>query len=84
MSDVTHERFTASTTAYLRNLDAEDLRGEVWAIHHQEAPRPGKEPGSTIHSLRFPTLIVANYLTQPREVAEKVARILNQHWDDSE
>lgn len=77
-----HERFTVSTTAYLRNQTREDLRGEVWAIHHQDAPRPGTEPGTTTHSLRFPALIVASYLTEPRAVAEKVARILNAHWDD--
>lgn len=77
-----HQRFTASTTAYLRNLNREEMRAETWAIHYQDPPRPGSEPGTTTFSLRFPTLIVAGYVAEAAKVAEKVAAILNKHWED--
>ena len=76
-----HQRFTVDSTAYMRNLDREDLAGEWIAVHYQDPPRPGSTPGSTTYSLRFPALVVAGYLTEPREVAEKVAAILNKYWD---
>lgn len=75
-----HQCFTVDATAYLRNLDPEDRRADVFAIHYQNAPKK-TERGTTI-SLRFPTFIVASYVSNPREIAEKAARILNAHWDD--
>jgi hypothetical protein len=75
-----HACFTVDTTAYLRNLDRDDLREETFAIHYQKPPV--KNEGSTTIGLRFPTLIVAQYVEDQREIADKVARILNAHWDD--
>lgn len=74
-----HKCFTVSDTAYLRNLSGEDLRGDCIAVHYQSPPSV-TETGLSI-GLRFPMMIMAGYLEQPREVAEKVARILEKHWD---
>lgn len=75
-----HTVWTVDSTAYLRNLDSEDLRADAIAVHYQRPPR--KTERGTSHSLRFPLLIVAGYVEQPRDVADKVAAILNKHWDD--
>lgn len=80
MSD--HRCFTVDSTAYLRNLDREDLRAECIAVHYQRPPTEN-ENGSRSIGLRFPMLIVAGYLEQPREVAERVAAVLEKHWDDA-
>jgi len=82
MSEGEHQRFTVSSTAYLRNLSSEDRQAEALAVHYQDAPT--KTEAGTHISLRFPTLIVASYVNQPHEIADKVARILNAHWDDPE
>lgn len=75
-----HQRFTACATAYLRNLDREDRAADCYAVHYQ-APPEKTETGTSI-SLRWPLLIVSAYATGPEKVAERVARILNKHWDD--
>jgi hypothetical protein len=75
-----HQRFTVDATAYLRNLDRDDLRAECIAVHYQNAPRQ-TETGTSI-SLRFPLLIIAGYVEKQRDVAERVARILNEHWGE--
>lgn len=75
-----HQCFTASATAYLRNLNSEDLRTACYAVHYQRPPEK-TERGTSI-GLRFPLLIVAGYAAEPAEIAERVARILNKHWDD--
>lgn len=75
-----HVVWTVDATSYLRNLDSEDLGAETIAVHHQSAPEK-TETGTRI-SLRFPTLIVSGYCSEPREVAHRVARILNAHWDE--
>lgn len=75
-----HQCFTADSTAYMRNLDHEDLRAPCFAVHYQKPPQ--KTEGGTSYGLRFPMLIMAHYLEQPEEVAKKVADILNKHWDD--
>jgi hypothetical protein len=77
-----HQRFTASSTAYLRSLAPEELAAETFAVHYQDPPRVGD--GSTSISLRFPALVVSAYLCEAEAVAEKVARILNAHWDEPE
>ena len=74
-----HRRFTVSTTAYLRNLNREDLRAPCVAVHYQKPPV--KTETGTTHSLCFPMLIVAGYLEEPEAVAQQVADILERHWD---
>ncbi|MFH8652284.1 hypothetical protein ACH37Y_06165 [Sphingomonas paucimobilis] len=75
-----HVSWTVNATSYLRNLDSEDLDAETIAVHYQKAPEK-TETGTRI-SLCFPTLIVSGYCSEPREVADRVARILNAHWDE--
>jgi len=75
-----HRCFTASSTAYLRNLDSQDLRQPCFAVHYQSAPEK-TERGTSI-GLKFPMLIVAGYLEDQEAVAEKVAAILEKHWED--
>lgn len=80
MADPTEPRFTASSTAYMRNADRNQ---QFFAVHYQAPDRQLPEGGVRM-SLRFPMLIVAEYVNQPEAVAEKVARILEKHWDDAE
>jgi len=75
-----HVSWTVNATSYPRNLDSEDLDAETIAVHYQKAPEK-TETGTRI-SLCFPTLIVSGYCSEPREVADRVARILNAHWDE--
>lgn len=82
MADIEHQCFTVNSTAYLRNLNHEDLHGECIAVHYQKPPTI-TENGRSI-GLRFPMLIMAGYLEQPEAVAQKVADILNKHWEDGE
>lgn len=77
-----HAVWTVDSTAYLRNLEPEDLQGECIAIHHQSPPKHNEETGATGYSLRFPTLIVSLYCAEPRAVADRVAAILNKHWNE--
>lgn len=81
ISGDSHVAWTVSSTAYLRNLDDEDLDGECIAIHHENAPRYNPETGTRTFSLIMPTLIISLYVGQPRAVADRVAAILNAHWD---
>ena len=74
-----HKCFTVNTTSYLRNLHREDLSGRCVAVHYQKPPT--KTENGTSFGLRFPMLIVSGYLEEPDEVAERVAAILNAHWD---
>lgn len=74
-----HTAWTVSSTAYLRNLEPEDLDRECIAIHHQNAPKRNESGGTTL-SVKCPALIVSLYY-DPREVADRVAAILNAHWD---
>lgn len=83
MADTPHIAFTVAPTRYLANLDRKDLRGEHIAVHYQKAPVTN-EDGSTSISLIMPVLITSLYLAERQEVAEKVAALLNKHWDDDE
>lgn len=83
MADDPHVYFTVSGTAYLRNLDRDDLRGDHIAVHYQAAP-VHNDNGSTSFSLNMPVLITSLYLADRQGVAERVAKILNKHWDDPE
>lgn len=79
MSDTPHQCFTVSTTAYMRNLNRDELRERCVAIHYQDAPKQ-TERGTAI-SMRFPLLILAYYVEETDSEAEKIARILNAHYD---
>lgn len=81
MSEKPHTVWTVDSTAYLRNLDKEDRRGECIAIHHQSPPVRNEDAGTTSMGMRFPVLIVSLYIGEQREMAERVAAILNAHWD---
>lgn len=83
MSD-NHTVWTVDSTNYLRNLHKEDLCEECIAVHYQKPPRRNEEAGTTSFSMKFPTLIVSLYMGEPREMAERVAAILNAHWDTFE
>lgn len=82
MSDARHECFTVDSTAYLRNLDRADRARRCVAIHYQPPPVANGN-GSTSISLRAPILIVSLWLEEPDEIAARVARILNDHWDEA-
>ena len=77
-----HQCFTVSSTSYLRNLDREDLREPCIAVHYQNPPTRNEEAGTTSFGLRFPMLVMALYVEDQEKVAQRVADILNRHWDD--
>ncbi len=81
MNDSPHQCFTASSTAYMRNLTPDDRREECIAIHYQAAPKDLGDGRSSV-SLRAPVLIVSLWMSEQKAIADKVARILNAHWDD--
>jgi hypothetical protein len=82
VSDTQHQCFTVSSTAYIRNLDRDDRRVEHFAVHYQRAPEK-TERGVSIGMIA-PVLIVSLWMSEQKAIAEKVARILNKHWDDEE
>lgn len=82
MSETEHTCFTVERTSYLRNLSPEDRRAACIAVLYQKPPTRNEEAGTTSYGLRFPMLIMANYLEDQQAVAERVAAILNKHWDD--
>lgn len=75
-----HRCFTVDTTSYLRNLNREDLTERCVAIHYQKPPTK-TETGTSI-GLRFPMLILGNYIDDAEKVAQRVADLLEKHWDD--
>lgn len=77
-----HRCFTVDTTSFLRNLNREDLRERCVAIHYQSPPVRNEDAGTTRIGLRFPMLIIAGYLEKPDEVAQRVADVLEKHWDE--
>ena len=70
-----HQCWSVSTTAYVRNADRD---ATFHAVHFQSPPK--KTQRGTSFGLRFPTLIVADYVEDGEAVAAKVAAILNEHW----
>lgn len=82
MANAPHQFFTVSTTAYQRALDHETRNGECFAVHYEPAPQ--KVEGGTSYGLIFPLLLVTAYAKEPRAIAERVAQILEKHWNDEE
>lgn len=80
MPDKPHECWTVSATSYLRNLDSDDLEAEAFAVHYS-APPKHNENGTTTLSLIMPMLLVTGYAAIPKDVADRVAELLNAHWD---
>ncbi|WP_179504381.1 MULTISPECIES: hypothetical protein [unclassified Sphingomonas] len=81
MAETPHECFTVASTNYIRNLGEEDRRGEHIAIHYGKPPVRNNETGTVTFGLIFPLLIVSLYSSEREQVAERVAEILNAHWD---
>lgn len=81
MSGSEHQCFTVQSTSYLRNLSKDDLKDECVAIHYQRPPVK-HDDGRTSLSLNFPLLIMSFYASEQEVVAQRVADILNKHWDD--
>ncbi|MYL97044.1 hypothetical protein GR702_04560 [Novosphingobium sp. FGD1] len=82
MSDNPHQCFTVETTAYLRNLSAEDRREECYAIYYQDAPENLGDGTTRIH-MSAPVLIVSFWMGEQKAIAECVSGILNAHWDEN-
>lgn len=78
-----HQCFTVSTTAYLRNLSAEDRREECFAIHYQKADEDLGEGRKAI-SMRAPVLIVSHWMANQKSVGERIAAILNDHYEQKD
>lgn len=81
MGDAPHKCFTVASTSYVRNLDHESRLGEHFAIHYGKPPVRNEETGTTTFGMIFPLLIVSLYCSEQEKVAERVAEILNAHWE---
>lgn len=75
-----HQLFTVNETAYLRNLAPDDVNGRCVAIHYQRPPET-TERGQSI-GLRMPILVMSLYFTEQDKIAQRVADILNKHWNE--
>lgn len=75
-----HQCFTVASTSYLRTLAWDDRTRECVAVHYQKPPRRN-ENGTITLSLNVPMLVVTLYLSEQREIAERIAAILNRYWD---
>lgn len=76
-----HRRFTASTTGYLYNLTDKERAKPFYAVHFQEAPSTSDEGAKSI-AWKFPALIVSDMVDDTESVANRVAELLEKHWDD--
>lgn len=74
-----HQCFTVSTTAYLHN-SRPDRDQDVIAVYYEAPPRKNGN-GTTSYSMIAPVLVVTDYMADPEGIAQRVAEILNQHWD---
>jgi hypothetical protein len=72
-----HQCFSAGGTSYLR---AFGKPGECYAVMYQ-APPVNRGDGHTSFGLIMPMLLVTDYLQDQLAIAERVAAILNKHWD---
>lgn len=77
-----HRRFTVDTTAYMRNLAPKQLRGDWVAVHYQAPPTKSEDGKTTGISMRFPFLILVDYVEDAGGEAAKIAAILNEHYKD--
>lgn len=77
VSTEAHKCWSVSTTGYVPDGSA-----PLVAIHFQKAPRE-TEHGRTI-SLRFPALLVPDFVEGAEDVAAKIAAILNEHWPEGD
>lgn len=77
-----HQRFTVSTTAYMHNLSPPQLRGDWVAVHYQAPPVKSDDGKTTNISMRFPFLILVDYVEDAGGEAAKIAAILNEHYKD--
>ena len=57
--------------------DAVDRNGGAFAIYAGDQPRHTE--GGISHPLRFPMLLLPDYVAQPEAAAQAVADVLNQH-----
>lgn len=54
----------------------------AWIIRAH--PNPGgvkNADGTTSFSLNFPALVATDCLSEPQDILELIAEILNEHWD---
>lgn len=74
-----HLCWTVDRTAYVRSADR---NATFHAVHFQRAPRQ-TETGLSM-SMRFPVLIIPEFVDDAAATARKVAEILNKHWPTGE
>ncbi len=72
----THKKWTVGPTAYLKNMSAQDMREETFALLYQ-APPTTNANGTVNTSLRYPVAIGAFYLDSPADDLQQIADCLN-------
>lgn len=73
-----HQYFEATTTAW--QPDRSERKALQAVIY---CPKPRKTERGTSYGMRFPVLVVTDLATGPEAIAQKVADILNKHWDEA-
>lgn len=74
MKDSAHAYFEVDST----NGDI-PRRGKRIAVLAGDAPVRNEENGTTSYSMRFPVMIMSDLVSEPEDVAEKVAELLNKN-----
>lgn len=74
-----HQYFKADLTSVALNF-ARDIPGPRAVINYAQPNEPGEHGGTRIH-LRFPMMIITDFVKESLDVAKRVAEILNAHWD---
>ena len=82
MPDQPHPRFRAGATAYVQYLTDHGRKVEHFAVW--DCPEFSEKPQIDITQGDdpYPLAVVTTYVTDRREIAEKIARILNAHWEE--
>lgn len=76
--DAEHKCWTAATTSYRPDRDTPPFQ----AILFQKPPRQ-TEHGRSV-SMRFPVLLIPDFVEDAATFAEKLTALLNEHWPEGE
>lgn len=78
MATPAHTCWTVATTSYRPDRNTPPLR----AVHFQAPPKQ-TEHGRSI-AMRFPVLLVPDFVEDAAAFADKLAALLNEHWPEGE
>lgn len=70
------KHWSAEPSSYRMSREHDD----IWALVYDPTPGGRKnDDGTTTYSMRFPALVLSEYVAEPEKVASDLARSLNTH-----